>query len=81
MSKVSLKTSGGDIAFRYNICTPLSSAATRIDPSLPTILFLHPVYLASEVFHGELVSEAFFEYSTSPLPQPNSRTPNYVRSI
>ena len=63
MSTVSLKTSGGEIAFRYNICTPSSSAATRVDPSLPTILFLHPVYLASEVFHGELVSEAFMKYS------------------
>lgn len=37
----------------YNIATPTNASAKSIDNSLPTILFLHPVYISSPVFHSE----------------------------
>ncbi|KAF5365553.1 hypothetical protein D9757_010902 [Collybiopsis confluens] len=44
------KLPGGPITFSYTIATPSSNSAKKIDPRLPTVLFLHPVYVPQEVF-------------------------------
>ncbi|KAJ4493314.1 alpha/beta-hydrolase [Lentinula lateritia] len=41
---------GGPVTFRYTISTPTSNSAKKIDPKLPTVLFLHPVFVPQEVF-------------------------------
>ncbi|KAE9392387.1 alpha/beta-hydrolase [Gymnopus androsaceus JB14] len=45
------KLAGGPITFNYTISTPTSSSAKKIDPKLPTVLFLHPVYVPSQAFN------------------------------
>ncbi|TFK97522.1 Alpha/Beta hydrolase protein [Pterulicium gracile] len=47
-------TSAGTIEMNYQICTPTNACATAIDQNLPTILFLHPVYLSSIAFHNQM---------------------------
>ncbi|KAJ3984126.1 alpha/beta-hydrolase [Lentinula detonsa] len=44
------KLAGGPITFHYTIATPSSNSAKKIDPKLPTVLFLHPVFVPQEVF-------------------------------
>ncbi|KAJ2926625.1 hypothetical protein H1R20_g10447, partial [Candolleomyces eurysporus] len=53
MPFVTTKTPSGPATFHYNISTPTRTSATCIDPSLPTILFLHPVYVSQHIFHPQ----------------------------
>ncbi|RXW15317.1 hypothetical protein EST38_g10536 [Candolleomyces aberdarensis] len=53
MPFVSTKTPSGPVTFHYNISTPTRTSTTHIDPSLPTILFLHPVYVSQHIFHPQ----------------------------
>lgn len=52
MRQVKAQTSSGDIFLNYVISTPQSDDAEKIDPSLPTILFLHPMYVGKVIFHS-----------------------------
>nr|GAT46118.1 predicted protein [Mycena chlorophos] len=50
MPTVKVKSIAGSGTFHYTISTPKHSSAKAIDKSLPTVIFLHPVYIASELF-------------------------------
>ncbi|KAJ7624262.1 Alpha/Beta hydrolase protein, partial [Mycena polygramma] len=41
----------GDLLINYVISTPTQASAPAIDPALPTVLFLHPVYLGKVTYH------------------------------
>ena len=53
MPKVEINPSSGPLTVFYTISTPENPNATEINPSLPTILFLHPVFCPSEIWEGE----------------------------
>jgi len=62
MPKVEINPSSGPLTVFYTISTPEDPNATEINPALPTILFLHPVFCPSEIWEGE--SSFFFSSST-----------------
>ncbi|KAJ7214670.1 hypothetical protein B0H12DRAFT_1242132 [Mycena haematopus] len=51
MPDLLLNTPTGPVQFNYVISTPTQASAPRIDPALPTVLFLHPVYLGKIIYH------------------------------
>ncbi|KAJ7787273.1 Alpha/Beta hydrolase protein [Mycena olivaceomarginata] len=51
MPEVTLKTPTGRVEFSYVISTPTQASAPSIDPALPTVLFLHPVYVGKIIYH------------------------------
>jgi len=51
MPIITLPTAVGSVPFHYKISTPTTTDADEIDPSLPTILLLHPSYFPSETMH------------------------------
>jgi len=48
---IDVETAYGPFKFNYFISTPTQQLAEAVDPSLPTLLLLHGMYLASVVFH------------------------------
>ncbi|KAF9450235.1 alpha/beta-hydrolase [Macrolepiota fuliginosa MF-IS2] len=50
MPFVTVNTNSGPADFRYDIATPISHSADKIDPSLPTIFFIHAAYASTDVF-------------------------------
>ncbi|KAF5355519.1 hypothetical protein D9758_006371 [Tetrapyrgos nigripes] len=55
MPIVPVKTSSGVVNFNCTISTPTKTEAERIEPGLPTILFMHGVYLPQIAFHSQFV--------------------------
>ncbi|KAK7013725.1 AB hydrolase-1 domain-containing protein [Favolaschia claudopus] len=53
MPSITLETPTGVVDFNYVISTPTETSAACIDPTLPTILFLHPVYLGKIIYHPQ----------------------------
>jgi pimeloyl-ACP methyl ester carboxylesterase len=53
MPHISLETVTGSENFAYTIATPTDKSTTNIVQGLPTVLFLHPVYVSSAIFHRE----------------------------
>ncbi|KAJ7838530.1 Alpha/Beta hydrolase protein [Mycena olivaceomarginata] len=51
MPRISLETVTGSENFAYTIATPTDKSTTNIVQGLPTVLFLHPVYVSSAIFH------------------------------
>ncbi|KAJ7346174.1 hypothetical protein DFH08DRAFT_701642 [Mycena albidolilacea] len=51
MPRISLETTTGSENFAYTITTPTDTSTTEIVQGLPTVLFLHPVYIGSAIFH------------------------------
>ncbi|KAK7437948.1 hypothetical protein VKT23_018383 [Stygiomarasmius scandens] len=51
MPSTKVRTSTGKTDFSYTISTPTKDSAKSIDSKLPTVLFLHAVYLSSSIFH------------------------------
>ncbi|KAJ6563915.1 Alpha/Beta hydrolase protein [Mycena capillaripes] len=51
MPDITLDTPTGTVVFNYVISTPTHTSAPCIDPALPTVLFLHPVYLGKIIYH------------------------------
>ncbi|KAJ7923322.1 Alpha/Beta hydrolase protein [Mycena leptocephala] len=51
MPDVALDTPTGTVVFNYIISTPTQTSAPCVDPALPTVLFLHPVYLGKIIYH------------------------------
>ncbi|KAK7441034.1 hypothetical protein VKT23_016816 [Stygiomarasmius scandens] len=47
---IELNVDGGSLPFRYNIATPTNPDAKTINRELPTVLFLHPVFIGQEAF-------------------------------
>ncbi|EAU89656.1 hypothetical protein CC1G_02545 [Coprinopsis cinerea okayama7 len=54
MPQVSSNPPAGPITFNYNISTPSCPSAKSIDPSLPTLLMLHPIYMEHHIWHPQL---------------------------
>ncbi|KAJ7068556.1 Alpha/Beta hydrolase protein [Mycena amicta] len=50
MPSVKVKSIAGSGTFHYTISTPKNPSAKSIDKNLPTVIFLHPVYIATELF-------------------------------
>jgi pimeloyl-ACP methyl ester carboxylesterase len=61
MPCIDFETVKGSESFAYTISTPKDASATNIVQGLPTILLLHPVYIASVIFHRE------FSHGSEPL--------------
>lgn len=53
MPTAKVKSSTGKTKFNYTISTPSSSSAKHIDKSLPTLLFIHPVYFGQQIFQRQ----------------------------
>ncbi|PBK79704.1 alpha/beta-hydrolase [Armillaria gallica] len=53
MPTAKVKSSTGETTFNYTISTPSVSSATSIDNSLPTLLFIHGVYYAQQIFQRQ----------------------------
>ncbi|KAF7368423.1 AB hydrolase-1 domain-containing protein [Mycena venus] len=53
MPEVTLDTPTGTVQFNYVISTPTHTSTSAIDPALPTVLFLHPVYLGKIIYHPQ----------------------------
>ncbi|KAF9265895.1 alpha/beta-hydrolase [Marasmius fiardii PR-910] len=51
MPSIKVKSSTGKTDFKYTISTPSNPNAKSIDKNLPTILFIHAVYLSRDVYH------------------------------
>lgn len=56
MPQVEIQSSSGPAVINYTISTPSSENANSIDPSIPTVLFLHPVYVAQVIFHFQFAN-------------------------
>ncbi|KAF7326012.1 AB hydrolase-1 domain-containing protein [Mycena kentingensis (nom. inval.)] len=50
MPSVKVKSIAGSASIHYTISTPKNANAKSIDKNLPTVIFLHPVYIASDLF-------------------------------
>ncbi|KAJ7668005.1 Alpha/Beta hydrolase protein [Mycena rosella] len=50
MPQIKIKSIAGSGNFHYTISTPKNPSAKSIDKKLPTVLLIHPVYIASELF-------------------------------
>ncbi|KAJ6552572.1 Alpha/Beta hydrolase protein [Mycena vulgaris] len=57
MPDVTLETPTGTIVFNYVISTPTQASAHQIDPALPTVLFLHPVYVGKIIYHQQFADQ------------------------
>ncbi|KAK0203371.1 alpha/beta-hydrolase [Desarmillaria ectypa] len=53
MPTATVKSSTGKTTFNYTISTPSASSAISIDKNLPTLLFIHGVYLGSQIFQRQ----------------------------
>ncbi|KAJ7430751.1 Alpha/Beta hydrolase protein [Mycena galericulata] len=51
MPLISLETLAGPGSFHYTVSTPTKAHADAIVPGIPTLVMLHPVYIASPIFH------------------------------
>ncbi|KAJ7144471.1 Alpha/Beta hydrolase protein [Mycena epipterygia] len=51
MPLIELQTSTGPGSFNYTISTPKDASATAIVQGTPTLILLHPVYVAVHIFH------------------------------
>ncbi|EIM92308.1 alpha/beta-hydrolase [Stereum hirsutum FP-91666 SS1] len=51
MPFVEISNSNGPARVNYTISTPTNPSAPSIDPSLPTLFFIHPVYIPQQIFH------------------------------
>lgn len=66
MRQINVKTPSGPASINYTISTPTSENASVIDPSLPTVLFLHPVYIGHIIFHRMLFFSTPFVHQRPP---------------
>ncbi|KAJ6518289.1 Alpha/Beta hydrolase protein [Mycena vitilis] len=51
MPDISVNTPTGTVVFNYVVSTPACTSAPSIDPALPTVLLLHPVYIGKMIYH------------------------------
>jgi pimeloyl-ACP methyl ester carboxylesterase len=52
MPHLNISTSTGAVNLSYTISTPSDPSAKYIDEHLPTVIFLHPVFIGQEIFHS-----------------------------
>ncbi|KAL1702671.1 Alpha/Beta hydrolase protein [Schizophyllum commune] len=53
MPSVKVKTNAGSLHINYTISTPTNPSAKSIEKNIPTIIFLHPVYMGQEIYHQQ----------------------------
>ncbi|KAJ7108712.1 Alpha/Beta hydrolase protein [Mycena epipterygia] len=53
MPQVKIKSIAGSGNFHYTISTPKNPSAKSIDKNIPTVILIHPVYIASELFQPQ----------------------------
>ncbi|KAF8889587.1 Alpha/Beta hydrolase protein [Infundibulicybe gibba] len=53
MPHVKVKTSSGSVNFHYTISTPTHTSTKSINKNLPTVIFIHPVYIAQDIYHPQ----------------------------
>ncbi|KAJ7115410.1 Alpha/Beta hydrolase protein [Mycena epipterygia] len=53
MPHISIVSTGGPLSVSYTISTPNTPSAKAIDPSLPTVLLLHPLYMGQVALHQQ----------------------------
>ncbi|KAJ7598906.1 Alpha/Beta hydrolase protein [Mycena floridula] len=53
MPTTKIKPSAGSLTVKYTISTPSNASTKTIDKNLPTILFLHPVWIGEHIFHPQ----------------------------
>ncbi|KAG7448491.1 alpha/beta-hydrolase [Guyanagaster necrorhizus] len=63
MPFVKVKSNSGGLTYNYTISTPTSSNAKSIDPTLPTVLFLHPVYIGVDIFQMQFGDRALRRFN------------------
>ncbi|KIY68529.1 alpha/beta-hydrolase [Cylindrobasidium torrendii FP15055 ss-10] len=63
MPVVKTKSSAGSLQVHYTISTPTASDSKTIDPRLPTLLFLHPVYMASDLWHMQFADRKLRQFN------------------
>ncbi|KAJ3845835.1 Alpha/Beta hydrolase protein [Lentinula lateritia] len=56
-------SSTGKTKFKYTISTPNCGEAEKIDASLPTIVFFHPVFLAEHIFQAQFSNRELRQYN------------------
>ncbi|KAG5640231.1 hypothetical protein DXG03_009738, partial [Asterophora parasitica] len=50
MPMVNINPKTGPAEVHYTISTPSCPSADRIDPKLPTVIFIHPVYIGQIIY-------------------------------
>ncbi|KAJ7617345.1 Alpha/Beta hydrolase protein [Roridomyces roridus] len=63
MPTVSITSTGGPLTVAYTISTPRAASAKSIDRDLPTVVFLHPVWLSHPVFHHQFADPALRRFN------------------
>ncbi|KAF9010219.1 alpha/beta-hydrolase [Cyathus striatus] len=63
MPHIDVKTVTGTVSFHYTISTPVCESAQAIDPALPTIIFLHPVYLAQVIYYYQFADTSLRRFN------------------
>ncbi|TRM56175.1 Alpha/Beta hydrolase protein [Schizophyllum amplum] len=58
MPHVSLDTAAGPVDMQFFIATPADNDAQRIDPSRPTVLLIHSVFIGAEIFVEQFTDPA-----------------------
>lgn len=66
---IEVQTQDTTIHFHYTISTPTNPRATSIDESLPVVLFLHPVYIASDIFQLQFADSRLRRFNLIALDQ------------
>ncbi|KAK1234833.1 hypothetical protein PQX77_001926 [Marasmius sp. AFHP31] len=53
MPTIPVNTRSGTVHFSYTISTPREASAKTLEAGLPTLLFIHPAYFSSIVYHAQ----------------------------
>ncbi|KAF9467889.1 alpha/beta-hydrolase [Collybia nuda] len=53
MPHIAITSTSGPASIHYTISTPSNASANKIDENLPTLIFIHPVYIAQTIFHPQ----------------------------
>lgn len=63
MPFVDISSTAGAAHMYYSIATPTNPSAQHIDRDLPTVIFLHPVYIASQIFHPQFLDPSLRRFN------------------
>ncbi|KAJ7122272.1 Alpha/Beta hydrolase protein [Mycena epipterygia] len=63
MPQVKIKSIAGSGNFHYTISTPKNPSAKSIDKDIPTVILIHPVYIASEIFQPQFADTSLRRFN------------------
>ncbi|KAJ7122270.1 Alpha/Beta hydrolase protein [Mycena epipterygia] len=63
MPQVKIKSIAGSGNFHYTISTPKNPSAKSIDKNIPTVILIHPVYIASELFQPQFADPSLRRFN------------------